>query len=479
MLASQQATSSPGIDVVSAVQGTPLNKGMLEMQGFDLPSDAGPNDLVIAVRASDKESLEPALAVIEEVLTGGGNIAERPDRAFRSWRELKHRDRSTSLAMIAVAGRYAAGESAAALEADLDVFCFSDGVPVDQEVALKTWARSQGRLFMGPDCGTAIIGGLGLGFSNRVARGPVGIVGASGTGVQELCCLLDRSAVGVSHAIGVGSRDLSDAVGGLMALEGLDLLAQDRTTEIVVVVSKPPDTAVASRLMERAERVDKPVVLAFMGSSGGVTSTERVKVTASLEEAASAVGKVFGTKIRGSVDPVVPPVAGYVRGFFCGGTLCYLVQSVLAAGGIEVRSNAPLDPALSLQDPSKSDGHTLVDMGDDAFTDGRLHPMIDPSLRDLRLGEEARDPEVGVVVCDVVLGDGAHPDPATDLARRVAEVKSARGEDLQVVVCLCGTAADPQGFDQQQRVLAEAGAFVTTSSESAGRAVLGSMKGAS
>ncbi len=472
MLVSQQATSLPGIDLATALQATPLNQGMLESQGFDLPSDLGPNDLVVTLRGLADPSLDGALQVIEGTLAGGRETPTDPARGIRSWRELGRRTPSPSLAMVAVAGRFAAAECAAAVDAGLDVFCFSDGVPIEQEVALKDWAISRGRLFMGPDCGTAIIGGVGLGFTNRVARGPVGIVAASGTGTQELCALLDRSSIGISHAIGVGSRDMTSTVGGRMTLQALDRLADDPGTHLVTVVSKPPDKQVASQLIEHAGRIGKPVVLALMGGDPELESTDRVMVTSSLEEATSIVGQVLGLWVDIPAGVSVPSTPGHIRGFFCGGTLCYQVQSVLLEAGIKIRSNVPLDSAQALQDPQQSEGHTLMDLGDDVFTDGRLHPMIDPSLRDLRLKEEARDCEVGLIVCDVILGDGAHPDPATGLAKYIAEAKSVRGDDLQVIVCVCGTEADPQGLNEQQRILMESGAIVVASSEAAARAVL-------
>jgi FdrA protein len=479
MLVSRQAADTPGVDLATALLTTPLNRGMLELQGFDLPADLGPNDLVLALRGEDGPLLDRALKVIEGSLAGARDIPSGPLRDVSSWRQVRRREPSPSLGIVAVPGRYAAAECAAALEAGLDVFCFSDGVPINQEVALKDWAISRGLLFMGPDCGTAIIGGAGLGFANRVRPGPVGIVGASGTGTQELCALLDRSDVGISHAVGVGSRDLSSAVGGRMTFEALDRLGRDAQTKVVTVVSKPSDGTVASRLIEHASSIGKPVVLALMGGVAGLKPSHGVTVTSSLEEAAGAVGRFLEIEVERPGDANVPATAGYVRGFFSGGTLCYQVQSVLLEAGIKIRSNVPLDPALELQDPWQSEGNTLLDLGDDVFTDGRLHPMIDPSLRDLRLKQEANDAEVGLIVCDVVLGDGVHPDPAIELAQYIAEAKSARGDDLQVIVCVCGTATDPQGLERQRDILIESGAVVVTSSEAAARAVVSAMRPAS
>ena len=474
MLASRDVGEDVRVELANVMQATPLNVGMLEVQKFVLPQEVGPNDLVIAVRAQDETALDDAFARMDLALAarvpepGTGS-----QRTFRSWRAVKRARPSTSVGIVAVPGRHAAAESAAALEAGLDVFCFSDGVPLEQEVALKTWAAEKDRLFMGPDCGTAIIGGVGLGFANRVDPGPVGIVGASGTGTQEICAQLDRAGIGISHAIGVGSRDLGSAVGGLMTFHSLDRLAEDDATEVIIIVSKPADPAVATRLADRARKLRKPVVIAALGDSevGGELTD---MFTRSMESAVAEACRLLGRPVPRIADGVIPPSKGFVRGFFCGGTLCYQSQLVLLEAGIKVRSNVALDPALALRDPWKSEGHTFVDLGDDEFTDGRLHPMIDPSLRDVRVRREAMEPDVGLILCDVVLGDGAHPDPATDLARYVAEAKAVRN-DLNFIISLCGTSKDPQGMERQAQLLREAGALVSHSVESAARSAVASL----
>jgi FdrA protein len=295
------------------------------------------------------------------------------------------------------------------------VFCFSDGVSVEVEAALKRRALERGLLFMGADCGTAILDGVALGFANAVERGPVGIVGASGTGIQEVCCLLDAAGVGVSHAIGVGGRDLSAEVGGLMMRRGLELLAADEETQAIVAISKPPDATVAAAIEEAAAAAGKPVVLGF---------------DLTLEEAARRVAPVpaFAETLNR------PPVQGEVRGLYSGGTLCGEAARIVGQG-------------------------TFTDFGADEYTRGRAHPMIDPSLRLEHLAA-AREP---VLLLDVVLGYGAHPDPAAELAPVIA------GLDRHVIVALCGAAADPQGLDDQRARLEAAGAVVTRSNAHAAR----------
>jgi FdrA protein len=409
---------------------------------------------------------------------------------------------------------------------------------------------------MGPDCGTAILDGIGLGFANAVRRGPVGVVGASGTGIQEVTCLLDAAGVGTSHAIGVGGRDLSPEVGGIMTLRALDLLAADDATERLVIISKPPDPRVARLVADAAAATGKPTVLAFPGLDDPPPLPNGVSFAGSLEAAAAwAVGGGSGgggaaegasveggsgeggsgategavdsrsrplppaatlpvgapqTGGRGSgmppsdptpldprplnppppdppsavtpapdppsaVTPADPPAAvtpGAIRGLFCGGTLCYEAMAVVARVVGRVASNIPLRPEWGLADPHRSEGHTFVDFGDDALTEGRAHPMIDPGLRNERLRREAADPETGVVVLDVVLGYGAHPDPAGELAPLVERALAERPGGLSVVVSLCGAAGDPQDLDGQAATLGAAGALVTRSSARAARLAL-------
>jgi FdrA protein len=383
-------------------------------------------------------------------------------------RAATRRDPDLNLAVLSVPGRHLHYEIAEALQAGLHVFCFSDGLDPATEAACKQVAAERGLLLMGPDCGTAILDGVGLGFANAVRRGPVGVVGASGTGIQEVTCLLDAAGVGISHAIGVGGRDLSPEVGGIMTLRALDLLAADDTTERLVVISKPPDPMVARRVADAAATTGKPVILAFPGMTDPPPLPPGVGFAGSLEAAAT-----WATGIREDA-PADPPAVtpGAIRGLFSGGTLCYEAMAVVAGVVGRVASNIPLRPEWRLADPNRSEGHTFVDFGDDAMTEGRAHPMIDPGLRNERFRREAADPETGVVLLDVVLGYGAHPDPAGELVPLVERALADRRGGLSVVVSLCGAAGDPQGLDGQAATLRAAGALVTRSSAQAARLAL-------
>jgi FdrA protein len=306
---------------------------------------------------------------------------------------------------------------------------------------------------MGPDCGTAILGGAVLGFGNAVRPGPVGIVGASGTGIQAVSCRLDAAGVGISHAIGTGGRDLSSRVGGAATLRALELLADDPDTEAIAVVAKSPDAAVAERVHEAGRRTGKDVVLAFPGFDG--LSLERA---GSLEEGAAAAAAAVGAKLppparSGSVEET----PGAIRGLFSGGTLRDEALAIVAAAA----------PAETRLEGAEEGAHVLLDLGDERFTEGRPHPMIDLSLRISVLEQEARDPSVGVLLLDVVLGYGAHPDPAAELAPALERALEARRGELTAVVSLCGTAADPQGVDSQAERLHAAGAVVTRSNADA------------
>jgi FdrA protein len=524
MQVSRQAEELPGVEAAAAVAATPVNLELLARQGFSVEeAGLGPSDLVVCVRAADEDAAGQAMAQVEALLAGGGGAAGGAGTgsggvavAPRSLRAAARRDPELNLAVLSVPGRYLHYEIAEALQAGLHVFCFSDGLDPATEAARKREAAERGLLLMGPDCGTAILDGVGLGFANAVRRGPVGIVGASGTGIQEVTCLLDAAGVGISHAIGVGGRDLSPEVGGIMTLRALDLLAADDATERLVVISKPPDPEVARRVADAAATTGKPAVLAFPGLADP-PPLPRVAVVGSLEAAAawaatestpeswpSAPGP--SEAAAGGVPEPRPPTPsppegerssakdggasvvhrplgdlpgdppavtpGAIRGLFSGGTLCYEAMAVVAGVVGRVASNIPLRPEWRLADPNRSEGHTFVDFGDDAMTEGRAHPMIDPGLRNERFRREAADPETGVVLLDVVLGHGAHPDPAGELAPLVERALAGRPGRLSVVVSLCGAAGDPQGLDAQAATLRAAGALVTRSSAQAARLAL-------
>jgi len=436
MLASKDAESADGVSFAAAVMATPVNLELLRRQGFDSTEQVGPNDLVVAIQAHNDAALERAIAAVAGRLTGPDAGDGKADVAApKTIRSAARTDPRINIAVISVPGRFAAYESSIAIEAGLHVFCFSDGMSVSDELALKQRAIERGLLMMGADCGTAIVDGVGLGFANALEGGPVGVVGASGTGIQQVTCLLDSAGIGISHAIGVGGRDLSAEVGGIMTLRVLDLLAADDSTEVLAVISKPPDRDVAGRVFAAAQAIDKPVVFGFVGDSG------------SLEETAAKCAELCGAKVElNDVAPAGMRTPGDIKGFFCGGTLC-------EESGQVVRRRVS--------------GAEFIDYGDDEYTAGRPHPMIDPTLRNDAVKRALDDPSVGAVVLDVVLGYGAHSDPAAELVPIINGASNA-----SVIVSLCGSRADPQGVDRQAKMLSSAGAIVTRNAAHAGRLAL-------
>ncbi len=452
MRISRGVASLAGVEEASLMIGTPANRallagsGLLEAEG----EKAQPDDLVIAVRATDANSAAAALAEAEKRLAGG---QARPDRTgiptARGFAAALAMLPGANLALISVPGEFAAAEARRALERGLHVMLFSDNVSIADEIALKRLAHGKGLLLMGPDCGTALIGGAPIAFANVVPRGDVGLISASGTGLQEVSCLLARAGRGISHGIGVGGRDLSGEVGGLMTLAAFDALEADAATGHIVIISKPPAKEVADKINARVARSAKPVTLCLLGT-GGMTL-------------ASAAEEILGHRLAQGAMPSVRKRKGWLRGLFCGGTLCNEAQIVLIGKGIEVKSNVPVPGAGETANPDAG-AHTLIDLGDDDYTRGRPHPMIDPELRNQLLARMLADPAVAVVLLDMVIGYGAHTDPAG----LVAEVIAAAPRDSAVVVAsITGTDADPQGYSRQAAKLAAAGVLVAGSNAQA------------
>jgi FdrA protein len=455
----------PGVLDSGAVMGTPANLELLEQSGL-LAADAktaGVNDLLIVVKAESESAAREALAQVDALLARRRSaVAEefRPKSLETAVQQLPQ----AGWVLVSVPGRYAAGVAREALNLNRHVFLYSDNVPLADEIELKKMAQSKGLLVMGPDCGTAIVNGVGLGFANRVRRGGVGLVGASGTGLQAVTSAIHALGAGVSHAIGTGSRDLKSDVGAITAHQALDVLARDPDTKVIVLVSKPPSPEVAARLLAAAQAAGKPIVVDFIGYPPPARKLRNLHFATSLSEAGElAVGLLEDWRIR---EFSTPPISNlYLRGLFSGGTLAYETMLGLQAVLSPLYSNSPISDSQILPDPLKSQAHTIVDLGDEVFMVGRLHPMIDNDLRIRRLKQEAADPEVGMILLDVVLGEGAHPDPASELAPAIAEVKAAR--PLEVVVMVIGTDADPQNLESQVERLKGAGAVVFRSATEA------------
>ncbi|WP_372729480.1 FdrA family protein [Nocardioides sp.] len=449
-----------GVLAAQVAMATELNVEVLTGMGFHVPSDATTNDLVVALRLADASALDDALAGVADALLAANRRDEGPATVAPARTTASAlRRQPDAVVLVSVPGAHAFVEAMDALDAGRDVMIFSDNVPLEQEVVLKRTATDRGLLVMGPDCGTAVVGGLGLGFANTVAPGPVGIVAASGTGCQQLLALLDHAGVGVSSALGVGGRDLSTDVGGLSTREAMRRLDADPEVELIVLVSKPPAEQVADEIRAYAAHLSTPVEFALLGAG-------RPDLTAAAESVLTRLGHdVPAWPVEGTARPV--RAGRLLRGLFVGGTLCDESMLIAAEALGPVRSNIPLSPDLALDltgdEALSADGHTMVDFGDDALTAGRAHPMIDPGLRLEHLARAGADERTAVILLDLVLGHGAEPDPAADLAPAIAGLRPP------VVVALVGTTADLQDRARQARTLVEAGAEVHLSNAGATR----------
>jgi FdrA protein len=517
----------PGVVDAGVVMATPANREILAASGLLTAAAQGAEagDLLIAVKAESDAIAGEALAQVDSLLQmrrsssakGAASESFRPRSLEGALKALPE----ARWVLVSLPGRYAAGVADEALERGRNVFLYSDNVRLADEVALKRKAAGRGLLVLGPDCGTAILGGIGLGFANRVRRGAIGLVAASGTGLQLVASLIHQGGGGISQAIGTGGRDLADEVDGTTARQALDLLARDPETRTIVLVSKPPSPAVGARLLAAARSAGKPVVVCFLGLTPPLRRLGNIHFAASLAHAAElALAAEAETKARTGAEsfqvgraalsshpennataatgspaaehasPAISPhpesnlpaattrsaeghpatlgPGRFLRGLFSGGTLAYEVQLGLQAFLSPLWSNLKTASARPLADVHHSREHTILDLGADEFTVGRLHPMIDADLRLRRLRQEAADPGVGLVLLDLVLGDGAHADPAGELAPAIESARreaTGDGRELAVVVLVLGTDLDPQGLDEQAATLERAGAWVCRTPE--------------
>lgn len=471
----------PGILDAGVVMGTAANKEILAQSNLLVAEvqAAAADDLVIVVSGVDHESAKAAIEKVDELLTvrreGGIEQEYRPKSLETALQMLPE----AQWVLVSVPGRYAARLARQSLEAGKHVFIFSDNVSLEDEIDLKRLASDNGLLVMGPDCGTAIINGFGLGFANRVRRGPIGIVAAAGTGLQQVSSRIHQMGGGITHGIGTGSRDLSEAVNAITARQGLDLLSRDPNTQVIVLISKPPAATVAGELVERARQIEKPVVINFIGYATPMRVVDHVHFATTFDETAELAVQLTNSTSASKTEEYpdigrFAPGQRYLRGLFSGGTLAYETLLILQSYLPEVFSNVPLDNKFRLADSLVSQAHTVIDLGEDEFTVGRLHPMLDNDLRIRRLEAEASDPQVAVILLDVVLGFGAHPDPAAELAPAIAQAREkakSEGRYLEVVTVISGTDEDPQDLHAQAEKLKSAGVMVETSNDKAVRYV--------
>ncbi|HDT2543143.1 TPA: acyl-CoA synthetase FdrA [Klebsiella aerogenes] len=466
MIISRKLSERPEVDQVSVMMGTPANKSMLESTGFWHPdfAEATPNDICVAVRTHEaqpeildliREQLEKELSAIANASGSSTQLVKA-----RRWESACQKLPDANLLLVSVAGEYAAGVAKEGLLANKSVMLFSDNVPLEQEVELKTLAREKGLIVMGPDCGTAMIAGSPLAFANVLPQGGIGVIGASGTGIQEITSQVALHQQGISHAIGLGGRDLSAEVGGISALTALEMLAADSATQVIAFVSKPPSPQVRAHIIAAMQKQNKPVVALFLGSRAEQRREGNVWLANSLADAAQLAVLLMRVAQQQQSQPQVAGKGVY--GLYAGGTLAAEAAMLLSAHlGIPV-SDSHADGVML-----EAGGHRIVDLGDDSYTLGRPHPMIDPTTRSIEIEKLATMPEVGVLLLDVVLGYGACADPAGAVVEAIKQVRRKRVAPLVVIATMTGTDADPQGRSEQIAILRDAGVAVVETLEEA------------
>lgn len=478
MSISREAAKLDGVSKVLALLGTVSNKDVIARLGLKDPAvdAATASDLMICIEAKDDAAVKAALDNVQAHLKtkAGGSKAEELKPA--TIEEAADRLEDANFCMISLPGPMAKLDVLSAINRGLNVMLFSDNITIEDEIELKKKAIEKGLLMMGPDCGTAIIAGVPLALANVVRRGDIGIVAASGTGIQEVTCLIDRFGGGITHALGCGGRDLRKQVGGLEMRFGIKKLAATPGNKTLLLLSKPGDPAVLNAVLDEARATGLRTVTCLIGGKPDELNTEGIIFTRTLEEAAfAALGKPVPELVfPKALDERIAKLDSqrkYMRGLFSGGTLCYEALVILD-DKFDIESNVPLRKELFLEAPTKGKKHCCVDLGEDEFTRGIPHPIIDTGLRGQRLEEDMRDPTCRVIMMDIVLGYGADPDPASKFAAIINRVRKELPDGGPVIVCsVCGTDADPQSCAQQEKTLEDAGCFVFPTNAQAAKAV--------
>lgn len=479
MLLTNHLKEIAGVNNVQVMMGTPANKDIFKTGGLATPEldQATPNDMVVVVDVDDE-------ALIDQVVAESKNYLEEQSQAkedegtterVRTWDKALEVGKDAPLALISIPGVYAAPEIERALDAGKHVFCFSDNVSIEDEARLKKLAHEKGLLLMGPDCGTGVANGIPLAFANRTRRGEIGIVGASGTGIQEVATTIHKLGGGVTNAIGTGGRDLKAAVDGTTLKDGVALLDQDPSVKVIVVISKPPAKEVRDSVMDLLRAAHKPVVVVFMGERPD-HHEEGLYQAYTLEETAHlAVDLLNGQQPTAVAEELPVPDVKWAEGqknikaYYSGGTLAYEAATMIN-DTVGLNAESGVDGAILNQD-----GYEVLDLGDDVYTQGRPHPMIDATVRKQMMTDAGQDPEIAVILIDDVLGYGTHDDMAGELAPTIKKViadAKAQGRELPVVATIVGTDLDIQDYAGQKKALEEAGAVVCQSNAQAVKVAL-------
>ncbi len=480
----KQLSDHPGVKQTAVLMGTENNKKLLNDIGIMSASidSAMANDLIVAVIADSQQIVDEILDNLEARLK---TIFESsPVSVWKTFEDGFAQKPNANLEVLSIPGEYVSREARKAIESGLHVFIFSSNVSLRDELELKNLATKKNLLMMGPDCGTSIISGVGIGFANVVRQGSIGVIGASGTGLQEFTCQVHNAGRGISHAIGTGTNDVSDEIGGLTSIAAIDALEADPNTKVIAFVSKPPGKKMQDKLIDRLRNSTKPTICCFLGADYSSTSDNRFHFANTIDVAVDWALHLVGSTTTPEELTLKPEELAWIdieaaqwaseqqflRGVFAGGTYCYQSQQILRNTGLEIYSNAPLDPAFLLDDPNQSRAHTIVDMGDEYYTLGKPHPMIDGSLREERILSESRDPQVAVLFLDFILGYNASSDPAGELLDAISQAQQTalnRETHLTVVASICGTDGDPQDLNLQTQMLKDQGVYVFNSNSRA------------
>jgi FdrA protein len=481
----KRLSQAEGVLQTAVLMGTDANKQLLADIGIheDEINVATPNDLIVAVIGESSQVVDSVLGELDQALHTLDERVSVP--RIRSLEDAVTKKPHANLAVLSIPGEYVPREARKALDRGLNLFIFSSNVPIEEELELKNLAADNSLLVMGPDCGTSILGGVGVGFANVVDRGAFGVIGPSGTGLQEFTTQIHNAGYGISHAIGTGSHDLSDEIAGITTNQALETLESDPQTKVITIIAKPPSKTTLTKLIERVKRCNKPVIGCFLGAQMELSQeTEALTWASTIDQAVLLAIQHLEDKV--DIVNIAPskqerelaaksrmdwaPEQRYLRGLFAGGTFCYQSQQILGEAGIVVHSNTPLDPKTKLSNSDKSFEHTLIDMGDEKYTLGKPHPMIDNTERSKRILTEGRDPSVAVLLIDFVLGYNASMDPVGDLLDAILDVKQLKQQhvgELTVVASICGTDKDPQELSLQMNLLKEAGVIVFRSNAKA------------
>ncbi|MBG9453815.1 membrane protein [Lysinibacillus sphaericus] len=467
MLLSNKLSAIDGVNKVSIMMGTPANKDIFKSSGLGTVEleKAKPNDIVIVVDTDQEEKVDVVKEEVEVALKGESDSQDASKgQEAHNWKRAMELANNPNLALISIPGQYAAMEAENALNEGLHVFMFSDNVSKEDEVKLKQKAHEKGLLVMGPDCGTALIHGVPLAFTNNVNEGDIGIVGASGTGIQEVTTIIDRYGKGVTNALGTGGRDLSTEVGAITMLDSIKALNQDPKVKVITVISKPPAEEVQRKVLNLLRNIDKPVVTLFLGDKPSYQE-ENIYHAYTLEEAAVVAVQLsngdkpnFEPTTAEHVNVLLQESQVGIKGYYSGGTLAS-EAAMLVRDAFKDKISEEKNDSYVL----KTKNHEIIDLGDDVYTKGKPHPMIDPEKRIEMLEKSVNDPETAVIMIDNVIGNGGHEDMASELApviKRILDIARQDGRQLAVLATVVGTAQDIQGYEKQKEILKESGAII-------------------